>query len=112
MRHRASLLAACLELWRVSSGVKELRVACHVKGYAKNEVNPGASNYEVWALRTDSVLIKEGLKEAIINGPPLVTQEIDEKALADIRLLIEDGPLLQIRHVKSAKEAWNLCKTL
>jgi hypothetical protein len=72
-----------------------------------------ASNYEVWALRTDSVLIKEGLKEAIINGPPLVTQEKDENALADIRLLIEDGPLLQIRHVKSAKvliRQWNVVR--
>ena len=72
----------------------------------------GASNYEVWALRIDSVLIKEGLKEAIINSPPNVEQEKDEKALADIRLLIEDGPLLQIQHITSAKGAWDSLKTL
>lgn len=53
----------------------------------------GASNYEVWALRMKSLLIKEGLESAIsanANHPD------SAKALANIHLLCEDGPLLQI----------------
>jgi hypothetical protein len=31
--------------------------------------------------------------------------EINQKALANIRLIIKDGPLLQIQHSKTALEA-------
>jgi len=72
----------------------------------------GASNYEVWALRTESYLIKEGLKEAIQNSPPLVSQSDNDKTLANIRLLLEDGPLLQIQNLNKAKEAWESLKNL
>jgi hypothetical protein len=72
----------------------------------------GTSNYEVWALRTDAYLIKEGQKGAIIASIPEIDQDINDKALANIKLLVEDGPLLQIQHITSAKEAWESLKNL
>lgn len=71
----------------------------------------GQSNYEVWSLRVQSLLVKGSLSDAIEEG---VTPkgEIDQKALANIRLTIEDGPLLQIRYSKTALEAWKLLKNL
>jgi hypothetical protein len=71
----------------------------------------GTSNYEVWALCTDAFLIKEGLKDAI-TSPNLIDQEQINKALANIKLLVEDGPLLQIQHAISAQEAWESLKNL
>jgi len=71
----------------------------------------GASNYEVWALRTEAFLIKEGLKDAI-TFPNLIDQEQINKALANIKLLVEDGPLLQIQHISTALEAWESFKNL
>ena len=38
--------------------------------------------------------------------------KINQKALANIRLIIKDGPLLQIRHSETALEAWKLLKNL
>jgi len=38
--------------------------------------------------------------------------ENNQKALANIRLTIKDGPLLQIRYSKTALEAWKLLKNL
>jgi len=71
----------------------------------------GQSNYEVWSLRVESLLVKGSLSEAIEEGSN-PKPEIDLKALANIRLTIEDGPLLQIRHSTTALEAWNLLKNL
>ena len=72
----------------------------------------GATNYEIWALRTKSYLIKEGLKDSLDNIPPIISQDINDKALANIRLLIEDGPLLQIQYINTAKEAWDSLNNL
>jgi hypothetical protein len=72
----------------------------------------GAINYEVWALRTDAFLIKEGLKEAIIPDLFDLEDDINNKALANIRLLVEDRPLLQIQHISTALEAWESFKNL
>jgi hypothetical protein len=55
----------------------------------------GQLNYEVWSLWVQSLLIERSLSNAIEDGASLKT-EIDQKALANIRLTIEDGPLLQI----------------
>jgi len=68
----------------------------------------GASNYEVWALRMKSLLIKEGLEKAIETA----NHSDSAKALANIHLLCEDGPLLQIQQLKTAKEAWTSLKQL
>ena len=72
----------------------------------------GATNYEIWALRIKSFLIKEGLKDSLDNIPPIISQDINDKALANIRLLIEDGPLLQIQYINTAKEAWDSLNNL
>jgi len=53
----------------------------------------GQSNYKVWSLRVQLLLIKGSLSNTIKEG---VTPkgENDQKALANIRLIIKDGPLL------------------
>ena len=61
-------------------------------------------NYEVWSLRVESLLIKGSLSDAIVEGTG-PKPEIDQKALANIRLTIKDAPLLQIRHSETALEA-------
>jgi len=63
----------------------------------------GQSNYEIWSLRMQSVLIEKGLGDYIISSFPttgLSELEIKDiklkadRALALIRLSIADGPLL------------------
>lgn len=70
----------------------------------------GTANYEVWALRIESFLIKEGL--ATTSGGMLVIDKKSDKALTNLRLLIDDGPLLQISHLTTAKEVWESFKAL
>ena len=65
----------------------------------------GQSNYEVWSLRVQSLLVKRSLSNAIVDDGASLKTETDQKALATIRLTIEDRPLLQIRHSKTALEA-------
>jgi len=55
----------------------------------------GQSNYEVWSLQVKSILINRSLSNAIKKGAN-PKKEINQKALAAIRLTIKDGPLLQI----------------
>ena len=64
----------------------------------------GQCNDEVWSLRVESLLVKGSLSDAIVEGTG-PKPEIDQKALANIRLTIKDGPLLQIRHSETALEA-------
>ena len=64
----------------------------------------GQCNYEVWSLQVESLLVKGSLSDAIVEGTSL-KPEIDQKALANIRLIIKDRPLLQIQHSKTALEA-------
>jgi hypothetical protein len=51
------------------------------------------SNYKVWSLRVKLLLIKGLLSKAIEEGSN-PKPEINLKALANIRLIIKDGPLL------------------
>jgi hypothetical protein len=53
----------------------------------------GAINYEVWALRIDAFLTKENLKSALIDSD-IIDEDINNNALANIKLLVEDGPLI------------------
>ncbi|POS86860.1 hypothetical protein EPUL_002476, partial [Erysiphe pulchra] len=41
-----------------------------------------------------------------------VNDEINQNALADIELYLEDGPLLQIQHITRAHELWISLKNL
>src|SRR3984957_3234463 len=71
----------------------------------------GQSNYKVWSLWVQSLLIYRLLSGAIEEGAS-PKPEVDQKALANIRLIIEDGPLLQIQYSTTALEAWKLLKNL
>ena len=71
----------------------------------------GISNYETWALRVDAYLIREAQREAITSSE-VVNPTLNDKALANIRLLLGDGPLLQIQHISNAKKAWESLKNL
>ncbi|RCI13408.1 hypothetical protein L249_5619, partial [Ophiocordyceps polyrhachis-furcata BCC 54312] len=68
----------------------------------------GSGNYTHWALRMDSLLIREKLQGALGS----IAHNKSEDALALIRLQLEDGPLTQIMHLRSAKEAWDKLKDL
>ena len=70
----------------------------------------GSENYEIWALRMQSLLIKE--KCWSFQDIAAKTTENADKALALIRLAIEDGPLLQIRNLLTPQEAWDGLKKL
>ena len=78
----------------------------------------GQSNYEIWSLRMESVLIEKGFRSVMAGEKRetpegLVVQDEESfKALAYIRLALADGPLLQIRHIKTPQECWNTLKEL
>ena len=57
-----------------------------------------------------SYLTKKGYIEALDNDD--LEPSIIAKALAAIRLGVEDGPLLQISNKVTAKEAWNMLAEL
>lgn len=67
----------------------------------------GSGNVSSWALRMESVCIREKLEQAVRNDNHAKSQE----ALALlIRLMIEDGPLSQIKHHTTAKSAWEAAR--
>ncbi|RKF56895.1 hypothetical protein OnM2_078049, partial [Erysiphe neolycopersici] len=70
----------------------------------------GTENYALWALRMTAYLRRQGLKDIIETDE--VSDEINENALADIELCLEDGPLLQIQHIKRAHILWLTLKNL
>ena len=72
----------------------------------------GISNYETWALRVCAFLTREGQRPAISQIPPQIEQDLNDKALANIQLTVEDGPLLQIQNLATAKEAWEAFQNL
>ncbi|KAF5201337.1 hypothetical protein FRX31_009076, partial [Thalictrum thalictroides] len=70
----------------------------------------GTENYALWALRMTAYLRRQGLKDIIESDE--VSDETNENALADIELCLEDGPLLQIQHIKRAHILWQTLKNL
>ena len=70
----------------------------------------GSANYPIWALRMTAFLTKEDL-HAVITADDVST-EVNGKALSNIQLLIEDGPLLQIQQITRAHEAWESLRNL
>ena len=54
----------------------------------------GSGNYPIWSLCMAAFLTKEGQITATISDA--VSDDINAKAISNIQLLIEDGPLLQI----------------
>ena len=73
----------------------------------------GSENYEIWALRMQSLLIKEKCWTfQDTTGDATKTTDNADKSLALIRLAIEDGPLLQIRNLITPQDAWDGLKKL
>jgi len=75
----------------------------------------GQSDYKIWKLRTEALLERENTISAILvenQAEPTTTPEIDRKALSTIRLLVEDGPLLQIQYSTTAIAAWQTLEDL
>lgn len=63
----------------------------------------GSENYTIWSIRVRAALIKEDLSGPIDESS---TGTKNNKALSLLQLLCEDGPLLYIKDIYSAKEAW------
>jgi len=84
----------------------------------------GNSNYNIWALRIESNLVKEGCEEIMHIDPSDLTlsnyvqdvlvrlRELEKRALSIIRLSLEDGPLLQTKEIKNPFTLWNKLKAL
>jgi hypothetical protein len=92
----------------------------------------GDSNYSVWATRAEAYLIREGLINSlddIVTVPddssddtdavsliaviPIgARKSLDNKGLAAIKLIVEDGPLNHIKRISSLGEAWLTLKNL
>ncbi|KAF4513278.1 hypothetical protein G6O67_000568 [Ophiocordyceps sinensis] len=68
----------------------------------------GSVNFSAWSLRMESVFIREKLSPAILDATHTKSQD----CLALIRLMVDDGPLSQIKHHTSVKAAWDALKTL
>jgi hypothetical protein len=61
----------------------------------------GSSNYDIWAIRIEAILVEKGLYN-YINNPSI--DPLEEKALKAttlIKLALEDGPLLQTRFISN-----------
>ena len=69
----------------------------------------GAANYIIWSIRSEAVLIKEKLSITLTDDLDL---DKNCEALSIIKLLCEDGPLLQIKNTKTPREAWDKLKKL
>ena len=68
----------------------------------------GSENYKIWNARAKAALIREDLYDPI-QHPDLRSNDSkkkNNKALAIIKLLCDDGPLLYIRNIEEANKAW------
>jgi len=70
----------------------------------------GSENYPIWVIRMSAVLIKEGQNSIITIDN--VSDDINARALSNIQLCIDDGPLLQIQNITRAYQAWESLKNL
>ena len=87
----------------------------------------GSQNWEFWALRMEAYIIDKGYESALYpvvlydekTGTELEyeiylrdRETKSPKASALIRLAVEDGPLIQLKGLKSAIEIWDRLKDL
>jgi hypothetical protein len=89
----------------------------------------GSENFDIWSLRLESIIIREGTydyiiadyssalvyKEALESENTAKVTEIKQKAsniTAIIKLSLEDGPLLQTRFIKNPFTLYNTLKNL
>lgn len=64
----------------------------------------GSENYELWSRRMSAYLRRQGFKGVLESDD--VSDEINECALADIELSLDDGPLFQCQSIKRAHLLW------
>jgi hypothetical protein len=89
----------------------------------------GSENFDIWSLRLESIIIREGTydyiltdytsaivyKEALESENTAKVTEIEQQAsnvTAIIKLSLEDGPLLQTRFIKNPFTLYNTLKNL
>lgn len=72
----------------------------------------GSDNYITWSIRIQALLIKEDLYEPIEKDSISGTNTKNRKALAIIKLLCDDSPLLYIRDEDNAKKAWQTLRDI
>src|ERR1700761_2111821 len=72
----------------------------------------GSDNYITWSIRIQALLIKEDLYEPIEKDSISNTNTKNRKALAIIKLLCDDSPLLYIRDEDNAKKAWQTLRDI
>jgi len=70
----------------------------------------GSENYPIWVIRMSAILVKEGQNSIITTDD--VSDDINARALSNIQLCIDDGPLLQIQNITRAYQAWLSLKNL
>ena len=75
----------------------------------------GSINYDIWVLRIHSLLVEKGLQD-IFNDNLKAENEayypLSQKALATIRLNLEDSPLIQTQFINDARMLWSQLETL
>ncbi|KAF2315405.1 hypothetical protein GH714_039127 [Hevea brasiliensis] len=69
------------------------------------------SNYVAWAIKMEVFMMAQGVWDAV-ESPGLVDKRRDKMALAAIYQGIGEDTLLQLGAKKTAKEAWNMLKTM
>jgi hypothetical protein len=69
----------------------------------------GSGNYDIWSIRAKAALIKEDLYGPIENASEGIK---NNKAISLLKLYCDDGPLLYLKDIDSAKEAWQRLEDL
>ena len=83
----------------------------------------GEKNYELWSIRMEALLAREGLAQyikiqdfgytaVVENGPLVEPNESATKAVSIIKLNCFDSPLLQVRHISKPYEVWKALENL
>ena len=83
----------------------------------------GEKNYELWSIRMEALLAREGLAQyikvqdfgytaVVENGPLIEPDQSAIKSVSLIKLNCFDGPLLQVRHISKPYEVWKALENL
>jgi len=74
----------------------------------------GSSNWDIWALQMEAVLIEKGYYDIMITTEIITPEQVllAKKAISIIRLSLGDGPLLQTKTITSPTILWNELKIL
>lgn len=74
----------------------------------------GSSNYDIWVIRIESLLVEKGYLSVIENDTSNVEElkDLANKATALIKLSLEDSPLLQTRTILNPYVLWHTLRDL